>query len=82
MPAPTFKTDWTGELRSLKPDWDGYKASSITEEAIETLSEFSIVPCADGGLQLETHRDGFDIEIQIRPDGHIESALICLEPKP
>jgi hypothetical protein len=28
-----------------------------------------IVPVADGGLQLEWHRDGFDLEIEITPIG-------------
>lgn len=49
---------------------------------MHTIGAFSTVPCSDGGIQLEIHQDGYDIEICIGPDGIIESVLLCHEKKP
>ncbi len=63
----------------LNPDWDSYGACRIFMSAIATLEHFSVVPCHDGGIQLEIHRDGFDVEIEISPSGQIRSALVSAE---
>lgn len=60
-------------LRDLKPGWDSYDAEAIDERCIDKAfelwrqlsGEWQVVPCNDGGVQLEQHCDGFDIEITI-----------------
>lgn len=78
MSAPQIGEDWQNRLLALgvEKDWEG---SQITPEAISTVEQFCTVPCNDGGIQLEIHRDGFDIEINIGPGGRIEAALVCCE---
>lgn len=71
MPAPTLAEDWRRHLTALQPDWDTYGAPAITEEAMDALGSFSVVPRCNGGLQLEVHSDGCDIEIEISPSGKI-----------
>lgn len=60
-------------LRSLKLNWNSYGAPAIDERCIQKAyelwrqlsGEWQVVPCNDGGVQLEQHRDGFDIEITV-----------------
>jgi hypothetical protein len=62
------------QMRHLENNWDSYGAEPVDGRAInkaldilETLPGlWDAVPCVDGGVQLEQHRDGFDIEIEIR----------------
>lgn len=82
MSAPLLGSAWQIQLGNLKPDWDSYGAPAISKDAIATLEHFAVVPCSDGGIQLEVHRDGFNIEIEIAPDGTITQAIgVALEPK-
>jgi hypothetical protein len=61
-------------MRWLEPGWDSYGAKEIDHgcisKAIESACQLSgswhPVPLADGGVQLEQHADGLDIEITIR----------------
>jgi hypothetical protein len=76
MSAPLLCDDWVQRLTSLKPGWDSYDAKPPTQEACATLLGFAVVPCNDGGIQLEVHRDGLDIEVRIDQYGRIASALI------
>jgi hypothetical protein len=80
--APTLGLDWQGRLRALEQGWDSYSAPPISHAAIDTLEHFATVPMNDGGIQLEVHRDGFDIEIAIAPSGKIATGLISFEAKP
>ena len=77
--APLIGTNWAERLLALKPNWDSYGAPRISRDAISTIEHFAAVPCSDGGIQLEIHRDGFDIEIVVGPDGTIQSALVARE---
>jgi hypothetical protein len=79
MSVPLLSEDWKQQLLALETGWDSYKARPITQAAIETLGQFSVVPCSSGGIQFEIHRDGFDIEIEIDPNGKIESAIIGVQ---
>lgn len=62
-------------LRELKAGWDGYSAKPIDPRCIDRAAvlwgqvsgDWQVVPCADGGVQLEQHRDGLDIEITVSP---------------
>ena len=67
------------ELLKLPEGWDSYKAKRIEADAvlaaIEVLLEImsddaeipSVVPLNDGGVQLEWHPGGYDLEIVCRP---------------
>jgi hypothetical protein len=70
------------DLASLAPGWDSYGAQSIQADATIAAVRFlasvaaafplisgpSIVPLADGGLQVEWHRAGIDLEIAFSDD--------------
>ena len=56
-------------------DWDSYGAHPTTEAALDTAYAIEPVPTVNGGIQVEVHRRGFDLEIEIAPDGGIEG--IC-----
>jgi hypothetical protein len=63
------------ELTGLAEGWDGYGAHKIdaelavdavaflTQVAYPGIAEPSIVPLPDGGLQVEWHRNGVDVEV-------------------
>jgi len=69
--APTLGDDWKALVSSLGDNWDGYGGKPITAEAIASLQGLYVVPCPTGGLVLETHQDGFDLEIEIAADGKL-----------
>lgn len=71
------------ELSLLKADWDSYGAKPITELALAKADLFlkallaiqavepSIVPTNHSGIALEWHRNGYDLEIEISPEGEV-----------
>ena len=79
MAAPTLGTNWKRALMALPFNWDSYGAKQITPEAMAMVDAVAVVPCCHGGDQLEIHRDGYDIEIEIGPDGRIISGMVCAE---
>jgi hypothetical protein len=82
MAAPTLRCeDWRKQLARLAPGWDGEGGKIISIQAMETVGNFATVPCSDGGIQLEIHQDGWDLEIEIAPTGKIKSILACYEEK-
>lgn len=62
-------------LADLEPNWDSYGAKAIDvrcivkareiAQAIHLYDGYSVVPTCTGGVQLERHMDGLDIEILI-----------------
>jgi hypothetical protein len=74
-------------LRNLEPNWDTYGAPAIAPESIDTairlarflpdhaMPEPSVVPTSGGGVQLEWHQGGFDIEVEFLPSGEIECEI-------
>jgi hypothetical protein len=61
-------------LLTLQKGWDGYGARAINKEAIAKAREIAAllpgydwqaVPCPSSAVQLETHNNGFDIEIYV-----------------
>jgi NTP pyrophosphatase (non-canonical NTP hydrolase) len=62
-------------LASLEANWGGYGASKISPEAIATARSLYFVPACNGGIQIETHGVGFDLEFMIEPDGKISGGL-------
>jgi len=79
MAAPTLGGPWRAELSWLVEGWDNDDGKPITSAAIHTIESFATVPVSDGGIQLEIHRDGFDIEICIGADGRIKSVSLGCE---
>jgi len=61
------------ELATLESNWDGYGAKRITDAALAQADSLEVVPQSDGGVQLELHRAGDDLEISIGPGGKIVS---------
>ena len=67
-------------ITELAPNWDGYDGVPPTRAAISTahavanalLHPPQVVPVNDGGVQLEWHIEGVDVEIAITPKGEVE----------
>ena len=69
-------------LAAMPENWDSYGAKRITPAAIAAAGWFhthwpsaSVVPCATGGVQLETSA----IEIELGPDGRLVGVLLQYE---
>lgn len=70
-------------LLNIPPNWDGHGAHPVqlkaASMALHLLSQFmsddrsfpAIIPTNNGGLQLEWHRRGIDLEVRIEPSGHM-----------
>lgn len=75
------------ELATLKANWDSYQAEPMTPAAliaargyvsvmalispVSAMPEPAIVPTNDGGIQLEWHQSGVDVEVYISPTGGV-----------
>ena len=64
-------------LKALLPNWDTYGAPSIAPsilaEARAWLDSVHVIPCSDGGVQLEWHRNDVDVEVTFRADATVEA---------
>ena len=70
------------ELLGLPENWDSYGAQPVKPESVlfalefllsttnEKVPEPSIVPISNGGLQIEWHTHGLDLEVEFEPTGH------------
>ena len=58
------------------------RVPQATEAAIATADALARVPLYDGGIQVELHAGGYDIEIDIGPDGKIRSCLFATAEPP
>ena len=68
------------DLRTLSPNWDSYNAMPINPKLVNTALTFMsgllgpsspaprVVPLSSGGLQLEWHRKGVDVEVVFDQD--------------
>lgn len=73
------------EMRTLPRGWDGQDGVRATMSAIvaaiTVLSETmatntvppAIVPTSNGGLQLEWHKNGVDLEVYVDANGHVSA---------
>ncbi len=71
------------ELRQLPRGWNSHGAEPVSDSAFRQTIEFLaayvvrgiagpvLVPTVRGGLQLEWHRRGVDIEVEVDPDGSV-----------
>ena len=76
------------DLLWLKANWDSYGAAPVDRFTVELALDIlfatmqstspspSVVPTSCGGVQLEWHTGGIDLEIEIEPAGLIE-AFFC-----
>lgn len=79
------------ELLDLPEGWDSYGAKRIDPEsaqlavrvaqALFSVADFRMVPMSSGGVALESHDGGQDVEITIEP-ADAESAIPWWEPRP
>lgn len=65
--------DRLAEFAHLKDGWDGTRSMAPSEEAIRTCANFVPVPLCNGGIQVEVHAGGADVEIEIDAAGKIIS---------
>lgn len=66
-------------LEGLKPGWNGHRAPAVSARALfnakriaqylPSLDTIAVVPTNRGGVQLEWHGDGLDVEIEVHSDG-------------
>lgn len=76
-------------LATLQKDWDSYGADAPWPDALAVARRLVelfrhppvIIPCSDGGVQLEWYMGGFEIEIAIQPRGQIGDDDIYLLDK-
>ena len=71
------------ELLQLPRGWNSHGAEPVSEAAFKQTVEFLttyliedvagpvLVPTVRGGVQLEWHRQGVDIEVEVSPDGSV-----------
>lgn len=60
-------------LAALSDNWDGYGAKPVDPRTLRNvrmlLSSLTVVPRADGTLQIEMHAAGADVEIYVGASG-------------
>lgn len=59
------------ELSKLSDNWDFRGSSAPSDAAIQAARNMTAVPLGSGGLQLEMHAGGIDIEIEIDQLGKV-----------
>ena len=67
------------ELLDLPQGWDSYGAGCIDPKAVDAASRLldvldhdpAVIPTSHGGIQLEWHRDGLELEVEINTAGEI-----------
>lgn len=66
--------DRFADLRSfleLEEGWDSYGGKPTTRQAVDTAEALSFVPTSRGGVQVELHAGGADVEIEISSTGKV-----------
>lgn len=76
-----------GELLQLKENWNSYGGKPIAKKAMAAALAFiesmmrtptpkpQLVPCSNGGVQIEWHEQGIDAEVEFYPDGNVGIGL-------
>ena len=70
--TPNLMWEAMKSLSRLKRGWDGHDGQPITPAALDTAGHLCVTPLSSGGLQIELHAGGADIEIEIGADGSIK----------
>ena len=84
LPAELLRAlDRVIELFELPKGWNSHGAEPVSEAAFRQTVQFLatylvedvagpvLVPTVRGGVQLEWHRQGVDIEVEVSPDGSV-----------
>lgn len=71
-------------LRALPGGWNGHGAEPVTPAALAVAEALQVIPRANGGIQIEWHANGQDVEIAVEPDGTVDAedgvlVALCLE---
>ena len=61
------------EFGEMENGWDGRGSIAPSIEAIRTTACLTACPLGDGGIQIELHAGGVDLEINIGPGGSVRS---------
>ena len=69
MSEPAVKSEVLTVLASLADGWDGYGGAPITEAAMRVARAIHVVPTCNGGIQVEWHVNGWDLEVEVSKDG-------------
>lgn len=82
--AATPDDPWS-RLAVLTPGWDSYGAPAINPRAIararQWLESVAMVPTSEGGVQLEWHSEGHDVEMEFHPDGGMSPWVSASRPR-
>lgn len=71
-----YRNDRLNELASLVQDWDSYGAGPIDRSALRTADALTFVPTPHGGIQIELHAGGIDLEIEITSTGKVDEVNV------
>ncbi len=91
-PASLWTTiDSVKRVAALGPDWDSYGARAVSPRAFVRLLPLlpalltdetpapSVVPHPSGGLALEWHQGGYDLEVSVSAAGAIQWSLSTID---
>ncbi len=73
----TYRNPQVAHLATLQQDWDSYGAGPPSPLALAVADAFWVVPTADGGVEIELHAGGMDIEISISPAGRVRDVNVA-----
>ena len=67
------------DLRMLRDQWDGYDGVPPSEAALRTAQFLNYTPMSGGGIMIELHAGGMNIEIEINADGRVCDVAVTLD---
>ena len=77
------------EITTLPHGWDGYSGEPVSKQCahfaksmleqlwVDGVPPPSIVPGSDGSLQVEWHRNGYDVELDVLGEDNVVATLNC-----
>ena len=70
-PGPDYCHSISAECLERLRAWKGYedKGPSLDQRVINVARFLAVVPTSSGGLQIEWHANGWDIEVEVNSDG-------------
>jgi hypothetical protein len=85
VPAVSVYADRLAALAALEEDWNSYGAPPVDRDVLDVVGGFlgaiehgeaALVPLSTGGIRVEVHRDGWDMELVL--DSHAgDSGDVC-----
>ncbi len=72
-----YRNPQVAHLATLQQGWDSYGAGPLSPAALAVADAFWVVPTADGGVQLEMHAGGMEIEISVNPAGQVYDVSVA-----